>query len=43
MAVLTATAHTRQSQVKHHPLVGSLGLQELNHPAPLQEEGERIP
>lgn len=43
MAVLTATACTRQAQVKHHPLVGSLGLQELNHLAPLEEEGERTP
>lgn len=42
MAVLTATSHTRQSQVKHHPSVGSLGLPELNHLAPLQKEGERI-
>lgn len=43
MAVFTATAYTQQTQMKHHSLVGSLGLPELNHLAPLEEEGERIP
>lgn len=43
MAVLTATAYTRQSQVKDYALVGSLGLQELHHPALLQEKVKESP